>query len=190
MLSIENTLVSLDVIEEQFVCDLNACKGACCVQGDFGAPLEENELEILEKIYEEVKPFLPKEGIEAIERQGKHVFLDEEKKHATPLRKDGACAYTVFENGTAYCGIEKAWKVGKIDFQKPISCHLYPIRITKYEHYEAVNYERWKICKAACINGKRLKVPLFRFVKDAIVRKYGTEYYEALEAYVKFKEQQ
>lgn len=190
MLSIENTLVSLDVIEEHFVCDLNACKGACCVQGEYGAPLEENELPILENIYENVKPYLTQEGIEAIEKEGKHVFLKEENKHATPLRKDGACAYTVFENGVAMCGIERAWKDGKVDFQKPVSCHLYPIRITKHQHYDAVNYERWEICKAACANGKKLKIPVYKFLKDALIRKYGQTYYDTLEAFVQYKNQQ
>ena len=186
MLSIENTLVSLDVIEEQFVCDLRACKGACCVQGDYGAPLTEEELLILEKIYEAVKPYLTPEGAFTIEKEGKHVYIEEEEKYATPLRHDGACAYTIFENGTAFCGIERAWKDGKIDFQKPISCHLYPIRITQHKHYEAVNYERWSICKAACKNGKQLKVPVYRFLKDAIIRKYGEHYYRALEDYAQF----
>lgn len=186
MLSIENTLVSLDVIEEQFVCDLRACKGACCVQGDYGAPLTEEELPILEKIYEAVKPYLTPEGAFTIEKEGKHVYIEEEEKYATPLRHDSACAYTIFENGTAFCGIERAWKDGKIDFQKPISCHLYPIRITQHKHYEAVNYERWSICKAACKNGKQLKVPVYRFLKDAIIRKYGEHYYRALEDYAQF----
>lgn len=188
MLSIENTLVSLDVIEERFVCDLAACKGACCVLGDFGAPLDKEELPILESIYESVKPYLPKEGVLTIENEGKHVFIEEEEKYATPLRDDGACAYTIFENGIALCGIEKAWKDGKITFQKPISCHLYPIRITKHKHYEAVNYERWNICKAACKNGNKLKVPVYRFLKDAIVRKYGEHYYQTLDAFAKHQQ--
>jgi hypothetical protein len=185
MLSIENTLVSLDVIEENFVCDLHVCKGACCVKGDFGAPLEKEELTVLEQIYEQVKPYLTAEGIATLEEEGKHIYVEEEEKHATPLRQDGACAYAVFENGRVSCGIEKAWKDGKISFQKPISCHLYPIRIKRYRHYEAVNYERWSICKAACKKGNLLKMPVYRFVKDAIIRKYGESYYEALEALAK-----
>ncbi len=183
MLSIDDKLVSLDVVEEQFVCDLTACKGACCVYGDYGAPLEESELEILNDIYEQVKPYLTKEGIESVEEEGKYVFNEETEKYATPLRSDGACAYTVFENGIALCGIEKAWKDGKIDFQKPISCHLYPIRVTQHRHYEAVNYERWNICKAACKNGNKLKVPVYRFLKDAIVRKYGMDFYNVLDKF-------
>lgn len=183
MLSIENTLVSLDVIEERFVCDLAACKGACCVLGDFGAPLEEQELPFLEEIYEVIKPYLCQEGLQTIEKEGKYVFIEEEEKFATPLRDDGACAYAIFENGIALCGIEKAWKDGATNFQKPISCHLYPIRITRYKHFEAVNYERWNICKAACKNGNKLKIPVYRFLKDAIVRKYGENYYQALDAF-------
>ncbi len=187
MIAIEDKLVSLDVIGEQFVCDLSACKGACCVYGDYGAPLEEAELPILDSIYEQVKPYLPEQGIATIEQEGMHVFVEDTARHATPLRDDGVCAYAFFKNGVALCGIEQAFKDGKIDFPKPISCHLYPIRVNVHKHYEAVNYERWNICKAACDNGKNLKVTVFRFVKDALIRKYGIEFYNALEAYSEHK---
>lgn len=183
MLSIDDKLVSLDVVEEHFVCDLNTCKGACCVYGDYGAPLEPDELKVLDEIYDSVKSYLTKEGLETIETDGKYVFNEETEKHATPLRADGACAYTIFENGIALCGIEKAWKDGAIAFQKPISCHLYPIRVTKHTHYEAVNYERWNICKAACKNGNKLKVPVHRFLKEAILRKYGEQFFNILDDY-------
>jgi hypothetical protein len=181
MLAIDNTLISEDIIEKQFVCDLNACKGACCVKGDYGAPLEKDELQILDKIYDEVKPYLREEGIKAIEKQGKYL-LYETKEWVTPLAKGKACAYVYFENETAKCAIEKAYYDGKIDFKKPISCHLYPIRISKQKNgFEALNYDRWSVCKAACKLGDSLKVPVFKFLKESLTRKYGEEWYKQLE---------
>ena len=129
MLAIGNTLISEDLLEKHFVCDLNACKGACCVKGDYGAPLEDDELAKMDEVYEIVKPYLPATGIAAIEKQGKYL-LYEKKEWVTPLVKGKECAYTVFEDGVAKCGIEKAYYDGKTDWKKPISCHLYPIRIT------------------------------------------------------------
>jgi hypothetical protein len=185
MIEIEKTLISDDVVEQKFVCDLNACKGACCVHGDSGAPLDDDEAEKLEKIYKKVKPYLNEKGIAAIEEQGTWL-IDSDGDKVTPL-VDGnkECAYTVFENGFALCGIEKAWKDGKVKFRKPISCHLYPVRITKYKKFEAVNYETWDICKPACACGTKLKVSVHRFVKDALVRKYGEEWWNALDAAAK-----
>ena len=181
MLAIGNTLISEEIIEKQFVCDLNACKGACCVKGDYGAPLEKEELAILDSIYEKVKPYLTDEGIKAIEKQGKYL-LYEKKEWVTPLAKGKACAYTVFENDVAKCGIEKAFYDGKINFKKPISCHLYPIRINVQRNgYEALNYDRWSVCKAACKLGDSLKVPVFKFLKESLTRKYGKEWYKQLE---------
>ena len=182
MLAIDNKLVSEEILKENFVCDLNACMGACCVDGDTGAPLEVNELPILDEIYEEVKPYLMPEGIAVLEKH-KYVWEAEDQKWKTPLLKNGPCAYVNYENGVAVCGIEKAYRAGKVSFQKPVSCHLYPIRISLYKDFEAVNYERWSICKAACTNGNKLKVPVFRFVKTALIRKYGEEFYEVLEQY-------
>jgi len=181
MLAIGETLVSEELIEKKFVCDLHACKGACCVKGDYGAPLEEKELPILDKIYSEVKPYLTPNGIKAIEKQGKYL-LYEKKEWVTPLISGRECAYTVFENGIAKCAIEKAYYDGKIDFKKPVSCHLYPVRINKMKNeVEAVNYDRWSICKPACKLGDSLKVPLYKFLKESLVRKFGEEWYEQLE---------
>ena len=181
MLAIANTLISEDIIEKQFVCDLNACKGACCVKGDYGAPLEKEEMSILDNIYEKVKPYMTDEGITAVENQGKYL-LYEKKEWVTPLAKSKACAYTVFENNVAKCGIEKAFYDGKINFKKPISCHLYPIRITVQKNgYEALNYDRWNVCKAACKLGKSLQVPVFKFLKESLTRKYGKKWYRQLE---------
>jgi hypothetical protein len=182
MLVIDNTLISDEVIEKHFVCDLNACKGACCVKGDYGAPLEDDELEQLDKVYEKVKPYMTPTGIAAVEKQGKYV-LYEKKEWVTPLISGKECAYTFFdEAGIAKCAIEKAYLEGKVKWKKPISCHLYPIRITKQKNgLEALNYDRWSICKAACKLGDSLKVPVYKFLKDSLTRKYGKEWYKQLE---------
>lgn len=191
MIAVGETIISEDILEKKFVCDLNACKGACCVLGDAGAPLEDNEADILEEIYDYVKPFMAADGIKAIEAD--HVFtFDTDGDLVTPLVDNKHCAYVVFEeNGLASCAIEKAWKAGKVDFQKPISCHLYPIRITKYKDYEAVNYHEWEICKPACECGAKLKVPTYKFLEKPLTRKYGSEWYSELkeiaEAYLKHK---
>lgn len=186
MLVIQNAIVSEDVIGEQFVCDLHSCKGECCVAGDVGAPLEAGERKILEDIFEKVKPYLLPEGIEAITEQGKWVETEEDEKYNTPLIEGKGCAWMYADNhGIVRCAIEKAWNEGLIDFKKPISCHLYPIRITRQKKYgmDMLNYERWSICKAACSNGKKLKVPVFQFLKEPIIRKYGEEFFVAMEEY-------
>jgi hypothetical protein len=182
MLAIGETLVSEEILEKRFVCDLEACKGACCVKGDYGAPLEEDELLILDRIYDDVEPYLTPEGRKAIEEQGKYLRYDK-KEWVTPLIKGKECAYTIFEKGVAKCGIEKAHFEGKTDFRKPVSCHLYPIRInTMKNKVEAVNYDRWNICNPACKLGDTLKVPLYKFLKDSLIRKYGEDWYAKLEA--------
>ena len=183
ILEIDNTLVSTAILKEHFVCDLAACKGACCVEGDSGAPLEEEELAKLDEIWEDVKPYLRPEGIKAIEEQGRYIKDDLDGEWVTPLVDYKECAYTVFDaDGTAKCGIEQAYRDGKIDWYKPISCHLYPIRITKYQKFEAVNYHEWESCKPACECGKKLTTKVFRFLKEPLVRKYGKDWYSALEA--------
>lgn len=181
MIGIENTLVSDEIFERKFVCDLNACKGACCVEGDSGAPLEENELQILKDIYETVKPYIPATGIEAIEKQGVYI-IDSDGDYVTPLVEGKHCAYTYFESNSniAKCAIEKACLEGKIDFKKPISCHLYPIRIVKTKEYELLNYNDWSLCKAACINGEKLMVSVIDFLKEPLIRKYGSDYFNQL----------
>lgn len=150
-----------------------------------GAPLEESEMDMLSAIYEKLKPFLTKEGIEAIEEKGLWTYFEGMNDYGTTLLDNGACAFLTFDkNGIGKCGIEKAWEAGAVDFKKPISCHLYPARVSRNETtgFEALNYDRWDICFAATLAGKREKLPIFRFVKDAIVRKYGEEFYEEMEA--------
>ena len=176
-----NTLISDEVIEEKFICDLNKCKGACCVEGESGAPLEDDELKQLQKVYAKVKPYLTPDGIKAIDEQGLYL-KDNDDEWVTPLMwAGGPCAYTVFENGIALCGIEKAYRDGKIKFKKPISCHLYPIRISKLKTGDALNYHEWEVCSPACKLGKKNKVHVYEFLKDALVRKYGEEWYKELE---------
>ncbi len=185
MFQISNTLISEEILENDFVCNLSACKGACCVEGQSGAPLEEEETKILQDSYEKVKPYLRKEGIEAIEAQGPFVKgLDGEWE--TPLVNDKECAYVTFDNkGIAKCGLEEAYNTGATDWKKPISCHLYPIRTRKYSAFTAVNYHKWAICDPACSLGEELKVPIYKFVKEALVRKFGQVWYNELELVAK-----
>lgn len=185
MIEIDNVIVTADVINEQFVCDLNKCKGACCVEGDLGAPLEDDELVQLEKVYAKVKPYMSQEGIAEVERQGKYI-MDWEDDYSTPTINGRECAYAVYaDNGILHCAIEKAYNDGEIDFKKPQSCSMYPIRISKLKNGEALNYDRWEICADACTFGQRLKVPVYQFLKDPLIRKYGKEWYEKLEELVK-----
>lgn len=181
MFQLGKTIVSEEIIENDFMCNLSACKGACCVDGEAGAPLEEEELKILMDIYPKVKPFLTKEGIEAIEDQGLFITLDGE--YETPLiSSDDSCVYINYDDkGIARCGIEEAYNQGEIAFKKPVSCHLYPIRVKDYSEFAAVNYHKWAICDDACSLGKELQIPIYKFVKEALIRKFGEDWYTELE---------
>lgn len=182
MFQLGKTIVSEEVIENDFVCNLHACKGACCIDGEAGAPLDKEETEILERIYPKVKPFLRPEGIAAIEAQGKFVKT-EDGELETPLIDGADCAYVIFDDqGTALCGIEEAYNKGEIDWKKPVSCHLYPVRVQDYSEFSAVNYHRWEICDDACSLGKELGVPVYKFVKEALIRKFGADWYTELES--------
>ncbi|UYW00790.1 DUF3109 family protein [Flavobacterium agricola] len=180
MFQLGKTIVSEEIFEKEFVCNLTACKGACCVDGDAGAPLSKEENLILEEIYPIVKPYLRPEGIKAIEEQGTWI-VGADGDFETPLINGADCAYVIFDGDTALCGIEQAYNEGKIDWKKPISCHLYPIRIREYSDFSAVNYHRWHICSDACVLGKELAVPVYKFLKPALIRKYGEEWYAELE---------
>lgn len=186
MIAIDNILVSDEVVEKQFVCDLNKCKGGCCVDGDTGAPITQEEANIIEDIYPEIKHLLSPNAIALIEDEGTHTF-DDEYGLVTPSLNGGICAYGYYDElGIVKCAIEHVYKEGKIDFKKPISCHLFPIRITEYESFEAVNYEpRETLCKPACKLGKSLKVPVYQFLKEPLIRKYGEDFYDALDATAK-----
>ncbi|SRX72352.1 DUF3109 family protein [Aequorivita antarctica] len=181
MFQLGKTIVSEDLITKDFVCNLNACKGACCIEGEAGAPVTEEEIQILKEIYPKVKPFLRPEGIAAIEKQGTHIKTDLDELE-TPLVEDKECAYVTFtDKGIASCGIEDAFNAGATDFRKPISCHLYPVRIQEYSEFAAVNYHRWPICDDACTLGKELQVPVYKFVKTALIRRFGENWYDELE---------
>ncbi|OIP50745.1 MAG: hypothetical protein AUK33_06480 [Flavobacteriaceae bacterium CG2_30_34_30] len=181
MFQIGKTIVSEDLIEKDFVCNLGACKGECCIAGEAGAPLDIEEVAILSAIYKDVKPFLRPEGIAAIEKQGTSIVSDFDELETTLV--DGAeCAYVTFtDKGIASCGIEDAFNAGKSHFRKPISCHLYPVRVQEYSEFSAVNYHKWDICDDACVLGKELQVPVYKFVKDALIRKFGEDWYKELE---------
>jgi hypothetical protein len=180
MIQLDNTIISEDVFTESFVCNLSKCKGICCVEGDAGAPLDADELPILAAIFPKIKNFLRPEGIAAIAEQGTHV-IDIEGDFVTPLVAGKECAYVIFEdNGTTKCGIEKAYEAGVIDYQKPISCHLYPIRLQEYKSFTAINYHEWNLCSDACSLGSELKVKVYQFLKNPLSRKFGTEWYQQL----------
>lgn len=180
MILIENTVISDDIVDEFFVCELSKCKGACCVEGDLGAPLEAVELEVLKAEYENIAPYLTETGRQAIASQGNYV-RDWEGDYSTPTLGNRECAYAIYDQrGILKCGIEQAFFAGETDFRKPISCHLYPIRVTKYEQYHALNYDRWHICAPACDHGAALKVPVYQFLKQPLIRAYGEEWYAEL----------
>ncbi len=181
MLQIENTIISLDILEKKFVCHLKACKGSCCVEGDSGAPLDAEETAILEQIYPHVKPNMTPEGIETVESKGTWV-VDNDGDLVTPLVKNQECAYVYRnEDGIVLCAIEKTYNEGTIAFQKPVSCHLYPVRVKKYTDFDAVNYQSNHLCVPARINGEKLGVPIYQFVKGPLIRKFGEEWYKQLE---------
>ena len=180
MIEIGKTLISTELLEEHFVCDLNKCKGECCIAGDYGAPLDKSELKEIEKYYPIVKPLLQERALKSIEEQGLYV-KDDEGDWVTPLiNGNEECAFTIFENGIAKCSFEKAYYDGQIPWKKPISCHLYPVRIKKLKNYDALNYDRWDVCAPACKLGKSLKVPVYQFLKESLTRKYGEEWYKEL----------
>ncbi|MFN4146243.1 MAG: DUF3109 family protein [Runella sp.] len=180
MIVIDHTVISDDIADQFFVCELTKCKGACCVEGDLGAPLASDELQVLDEIYPVIKPYLTAKGKQVIEQQGCYE-QDPDGDYVTPTINGRECAYALYDTkGILKCGIEQAYLDGKITFRKPISCYLYPIRITKYDHFEALNYDRWHICRPACHHGQALGVPLYRFLKEPLIAKYGEEWYNKL----------
>jgi len=179
MIQIGDTIISTDLVTKQFTCDLEKCKGACCVLGDSGAPLDENEKILLKEVFHSIKPFLRPEGMLAIEKQGTSV-IDTDNDCVTPLIDGKECAYTVFENDIARCGIEKAFFAGAVSFRKPLSCFLYPVRIKKYTRFDAVNYDNWSVCDPARALGASLRTPVFEFTAAALRQKYGEEWFQAL----------
>jgi len=182
MIAIENVLVSEDVVKEQFVCDLSKCKGGCCEDGDAGAPLTKQELDEVNAAYDIVKPYMTAEGIRVTERVGRYEY-DREFGWVTPTIESKMCAYGFRDkNGVIKCSFEQAYYDGKIKWKKPISCHLYPIKVKPTKEYDLMNYEpRDTLCSPACALGQQLKVPAYVFLKEAIIRKYGEDFYGVLE---------
>jgi hypothetical protein len=179
MFHLNKTIVSEEILEKEFVCNLSACQGACCVDGDAGAPLDEEETKILAEIFPKVKPFLRPEGIKAIEEQGTHVVSDFGELE-TPLIDGKDCAYVIFDRKTALCGIEQAYNQGVVDWKKPVSCHLYPIRIKRLHDKKVLTFEDWEICAPACACGEQLDLPVYKFLQEPIKRVFGEKFVDEL----------
>ncbi len=181
MIEIDDKIVSLDLLREMFVCDLAKCKGICCVEGDSGAPLDIDEVDILEQEWESYAPYMTDEGRRAVEEQG-FMVVDVDGDYTTPLVDGAACAYAFEEAGVTYCAIERAYREGKCAFMKPISCHLYPIRVTRFRNGSAgLNYHRWSVCSGARECGKRLGVPAYKALREPIIRAFGEKFYAQME---------
>lgn len=181
MIQIDDTLVSLDVLESKFICDLSHCKGICCVEGDSGAPLLEEEVAELEKALPVIWDDLSPEAQDIIDKQGVS-YVDVEGDLVTSIVNNKDCVFTCYDaDGTCKCAVEKAYRAGKLSFYKPVSCHLYPIRVTEYDTFSAVNYHRWEICKAAEVLGKKVGVPVYKYLKEPLIRRFGADWYDSLE---------
>ena len=182
MVQIDDVVVSLDVFREKFICNLDACKGQCCIEGDAGAPLEEEEVAEVEKVLPGIWDQLSPQAREIIDRQGV-CYTDQDGDLVTSIVNGKDCVFTCYdEKGCCYCAIEKAYRDGKVDFYKPVSCHLYPIRVGNYGPYKAVNYHRWDVCKAAVILGQKENVPVYKFLKEPLIRKFGEAWYNEMES--------
>ena len=185
LVEIQDKIISTQIFDKQFVCDLSACKGACCIEGNGGAPVTQEEVQIIEQNLTKILPYMRPEGIAAVTASGV-VYQDGDFEPATTLVNGKECAFVYFDQTkTAKCAIEKAHREGKIDFIKPISCHLYPIRTKKFSEYTALNYEKWDICAPACACGEKLDVPVYKFLKEPLTRAFGPEFYKELEIVAK-----
>jgi hypothetical protein len=189
MIEIGNCMISRDVVDKKFVCKLERCKGACCIQGDSGAPLEDDELKVIERAYPKIKPYLRQISIDTIEKLGKYV-VDYDNDNVTPLVNDKECAYVIFDGDIAKCAFEKANEDGIIEFKKPVSCHLYPIRIQKLKYYDAINYDYWDVCDPAREFGEETNTPVYKFLETSIIRKFGKKWYNELKLIARELERQ
>ena len=180
MIIIDNVIVTDEFLNAKFCCHLARCKGECCVAGDAGAPLEPDEVGIIEENIEKIKPYMREEGLKAIEENDVYDY-DDFGEMTTQLVDGAECAFVYFhENGTALCAIEKAFNEGKIDFQKPISCHLYPIRLMEKDGFIHIMYHEWSVCVPAKRLGEKEGIPLYKFLKDPLIRRFGKAWYERL----------
>lgn len=181
MVEIGDTIVSLDLFREKFLCDLSACKGACCIEGDAGAPLEMDEVAKLEEVLPVIWDELSPDARAVIDRQGV-AYIDCEGDLVTSIVHGKDCVFTCYDGqGCCYCAVEKAYRAGKTDFYKPVSCHLYPVRVRRYNSYTAVNYHRWSVCKAALILGQKENLPVYKFLREPLIRKFGEDWYAEAE---------
>lgn len=187
MIIIDNVVVSDEFLNAQFSCNLACCKGRCCVEGDAGAPLEPEEVGLIEEYFDDIKPYMRPEGIAVVEEND--VFdYDDCGDLVTPLVNDEECVYVYFhDNGTALCAIEKAYLEGKIDFWKPISCHLYPIRLVEKDGLTHIMYHEWSVCVSAKRKGERDGIPLYKYLKAPLIRRFGAEWYDKLVAAINKK---
>lgn len=184
MIQIDDTIISIDCLKEKFCCDLEACQGACCIEGDAGAPVELDEVAEIENALPAVWPMLSASAQAVIDKQGV-VYTDEEGDLVTSIVNGRDCVFTCYdEKGCCYCALEKAYREGKTSFYKPVSCHLYPIRLDKIGDCMALNYNRWNICKMAVLKGQQLNLPVYRFLKEPLIRRFGEVWYKELEAAV------
>lgn len=184
MIQIDDTIISIDCLKEKFCCDLEACQGACCIEGDAGAPVELDEVAEIENALPAVWPMLSASAQAVIDKQGV-VYTDEEGDLVTSIVNGRDCVFTCYdEKGCCYCALEKAYREGKTSFYKPVSCHLYPIRLDKIGDCVALNYNRWNICKMAVLKGLQLNLPVYRFLKEPLIRRFGEAWYKELEAAV------
>ncbi|MBQ1968340.1 MAG: DUF3109 family protein [Flavobacteriales bacterium] len=182
MIQIKDTLISDDIITECFVCDLSRCKGECCIAGDSGAPVGEEEKKTMEDVLPHVLPYMTPEGRRTVELMGAWVVDSYDRSPVTPLIDGKECAYLIKnDEGISLCAIEQAYNDGKIRFKKPISCHLYPIRLSQIMSYTALNYHRWEVCSDACVLGKKLGVPIYKFLKEPLTARFGKNWYAELE---------
>lgn len=182
MFEIDNTLVSLDLAEQFFCCDLEQCKGECCIEGDAGAPITEDEFRKLKELAPIVAERLTASARRSIDEEGVG-YIDSEGDLVTQLVNDRECVFTCYApGGVCLCALDSAYRDGQTDFRKPISCYLYPLRLTEYEKFTAVNYHRWKICRSAEANGRKLNIRLYQFMREPLVERFGQEWYDALEA--------
>ena len=187
MLIIGNVLVSEELIDKCFCCDLEQCKGECCVAGDCGAPIAPEEVAEIEDYYPDFQKYMTDEGVAVIENGGTFVYNGGDSFDTPLMESNDACAYAYFEDGVAKCAIEKCFRRGEIPFRKPMSCYLYPIRISRVGIYEALNYDHWSICKSAVEHGNRLKLPVYQFLREPLIAKYGESWFAQLEEVVRLR---
>lgn len=181
MVQIQDTIVSFDVITKEFCCDLKKCKGACCIEGDAGAPVTADEIAQIENLLPVIREDLSPQALKVIDEQGV-AYPDPEGEMVTSIVNGRDCVFTVYgEDGCCYCAIEKAWREGRCSFMKPVSCHLYPIRVKRLGEWWGLNYDRWDVCQAAAIKGRREGIPVYKYLKEPLIRRFGQAWYDELE---------